>query len=147
MTTAHDTAHTLSELRKYINPLFVALDDVSLVVFSEDEHDSLRDLEPVAAVEVAFGLTIYPWVTTETIGINRREQQVTRWCIDKLVDDSDASVGMYGAEPVEYGDYLTLSDAIVEIAKFLAEDIVRWRMGQDADEREMQQSLLLEGGN
>ena len=65
MTTAHDTAHTLSELRKYISPLFVALDDVSLVVFSAEEHDSLRDLEPVSAVEVAYILTIYPWVTTE----------------------------------------------------------------------------------
>jgi|19_taG_2_1085344.scaffolds.fasta_scaffold01547_9 hypothetical protein len=131
MTTPHDTAHTLSELRKYISPLFVALDDVSLVVFSAEEHDSLRDLEPVAVVEVAYLLTIYPWVTTETVGINRREQPVTRWCIDRLVDDSDASVGMYGSEPVEYGDYLTLNEAIVEIAKLLAEDIVRWRLEQE----------------
>ena len=53
--------------------------------------------------------------------------------------------GCTGLNPWSMEDYLTLSDTIVEVAKLLAEDIVRWRLGQHADECEMQ--LLLEGDN
>ena len=115
-TTQHDTDSTTAQIAKHLGFL-----NPTCEVHPAGVHDSLRDGNPVASVEVSNMLEVYPVLGTETLkGIVERTQPKTRWAIDILVDDSDPDVGMYGWEPQEHGNYVNLGDALKEVARLLA---------------------------
>jgi len=119
-TTQHDTDSTTAQITKHLGFL-----NPTCEVHPAGEHDSLRDGDPVAAVEVSNMLEVYPVLGTETLkGIVERTQPKTRWAIDILVDDSDPSVGMYGSEPVEHSLHDSFAEALGEIAKLLVAEQV-----------------------
>ena len=114
-TTQHDTDSTTAQIAKHLGFL-----NPTCEVHPAGVHDSLRDGNPVASVEVSNMLEVYPVLGTETLkGIVERTQPKTRWAIDILVDDSDPSVGMYGCEPVEHSLHNSLPEALTEVARVL----------------------------
>jgi hypothetical protein len=70
-------------------------------------------------VEVAGILTIYPFKKKRN-SLSKTEYFMTHWAIDRLVDESDLSVGVYGYGPAEHGEYASLQEALEEAARLIA---------------------------
>ena len=132
----HDTKATIGKIRKYIFKSIIwqrspggLVGDGFLETSQADHHDSLRDDGmPVASVVVEGIVEIYPYTTTEKVGIAKREQIAQRWAVDTFVDDSDPSVGIWGDAPVPHSDHATLDEAIIELGKVVLEHCIRDRM-------------------
>jgi len=128
--TKHNTSTTKAQIQKHLGFL-----NPNCEVHAPEDNDSLRDGNPVAMVEVDNMLMVYPVEGTETVGITRRVQPVTRWAIDVLVDDSDPSVGMYGSEPVEHSLHNSFPEALIEISKLLVAERVDRSLEIEAERR------------
>ena len=128
-TTEHDTASTVAQIAKHLGFL-----NPTCEVHPAEDHDSLRDGNPVASVEVSNMLEVYPVEGTETLkGIVARTQPITRWAIDILVDDSDPSVGLYGCEPREHTLHDSVPEALQEIARVLCLEQVHQSLEVEAE--------------
>jgi len=127
----HDTKTTIEKIRKYILPQIAQ--PVGLLETSQaDHHDSLRnDGMPIASVVIEGVVEVYPYATTEKVGIAKREQTIQKWAVDTFVDDSDPSVGIWGDAPVSHSDHATLNEAIIEVGKVILEHCIRERMEED----------------
>jgi len=123
----HDTAATIAAIERHLGSLF----KVETRVFSAGDHDG-RDGEPVAYVEVGGEFDIYPIAGTRQSIAGTVE--VTRWAIDRLVDDSDPSVGMYGSAPEVHSDHDTFDLALIELAKLIAETHVERSLEAEGEE-------------
>jgi len=129
-TTPHDTESTIATLEKHLGGIV----NVSCEVHEAKDHDSLRDGNPVAAVEVNNLLEVYPVVTEEALGLSGRMTPKTRWAVDTYVDASDPSVGLFGCEPVEHSIHESLPEAVVEIAKLLVTNMVQASFDVEAED-------------
>lgn len=129
-TTPHDTETTIAMLAKHLGGIL----NVRCEVHKAEDHDSLRDSNPVAAVEVNNLLTLYPVVTEEPLGLTGRTAPKTRWAVDVLVDASDPSVGLFGCEPQEHSTHESLRAAVVEVAKLLVVNMVEASFDAEADD-------------
>ena len=114
MTDTDFAALIESHLTPFLGKLFIE-------EWKAEDHDCLRTGTPVASVVIDNMVEIYPFTTTEIVGIAKREVEVQKWAVDLLVDESDPSVGMYGSEPVEGSDHRSVYGAIIEAGKVLLE--------------------------
>ena len=124
----HQTDQTITYLQSHLNFL-----GVNFHVHGEEFNDSLRDGDPMPMVEVESLLMVYPFKKTETVGIAKRKVTRTMWAVDKLVDDSDPSVGMYGCEPVEYKECRSLAQVAIEVAKVVVEDRIQQSLAAEVE--------------
>lgn len=111
------TVYILDMLQKHLSPLFS--EEIPTLVYSSENHDCLRSGDPVGSVEVAGILTIYPFKKKRN-SLSKTEYFMTHWAIDRLVDESDLSVGVYGYGPAEHGEYASLQEALEEAARLIA---------------------------
>jgi hypothetical protein len=126
----HNTDNTVNFLQTYLEDMFSR--PVHLEVVSGSDHDG-RDGEPVASVMVDHEFDLYPIMGEKrTIAGSR---PMVRWAIDRLVDASDPSVGLYGCEPVEHSLHDSLSGALVELARLIAESRAIQHLQVEADRR------------
>jgi len=116
---------------KHLSGLF----NVSVVVIESDDHDSLRTGEPVDAIEINDSFHVYgvPGTRLRKTITGTREEPFTKWAVDKLIDDSDPSVGMFGWEPVEHSIHDTLYEAMGEVAAELARLDIQLRLEAEAE--------------
>lgn len=117
----HDTAHTVAELEKYAAALFAQ--PFTLEVFPAEDHDSLRaDGEPVASVLVDDHFEIYPFQEEAPLSHwAAGKVKITKWAVDRIVDASDPSVGIFGGEPVEDSDHSRFDTAVARVVALVAE--------------------------
>ena len=121
MTGEIGTVHILDQVQKHLLPLFPG---AQTVVYRAEEHDSFRTGMPIGAVEVVLrqeGFMIYtcPGVRVTVGGL----REVQRFALDQLRDARDHG-GMYAYEPVENGQYDTLGEALIVVARRFAEEVV-----------------------
>ena len=122
MTEEIGTVHIIDQVQKHLLPLFPG---AQTVVYRAEEHDSFRTGMPIGAVEVTLsqeGFMIYtcPGLRNTIAGL----REVQRFALDQLKEDSDLKVGVYGYAPMERGEYDTLGEALVVIARRFAEEVV-----------------------
>jgi hypothetical protein len=136
----HNTAATIAALKKHLSPL---LGDLTLEVFEASDHDSMVDGEPVAAVQVEGAWDIYPvGVVVNMTSISGDRSFLTRrWAVDRMVDDSDPSVGFFGSEPVHETILNTLPEALLYVGTKLAADQINASLEAEAEE-EMAEDLV-----
>jgi len=102
---SHDTAATINRLKKLTRgvlaqPLVIRIHDA-------DEHESLVNGNPVASVVVDHTFEIYP--DTDMDG-------KPLWVVDRIVEDNDPEVGMFGSEPEVWCSFNTLDAALMKTA-------------------------------
>jgi len=136
MTEEIGTVHILDQVQKHLLPLFPG---AQTVVYRAEEHDSFRTGMPIGAVEVVLrqeGFMIYtcPGVRVTVGGL----REVQRFALDQLRDLSDPDVGMYAYEPVEHGQYDTLGEALIVVARRFAEEVIGNSLAEHGKEESLQ---------
>jgi hypothetical protein len=115
-TIHHDTSHTVNRLQFHLGRILAH--KLRFEVSSEEEHDD-RNGEGVASVTIDGLFEVYPMAGTETRKTiaGDRTRDITQWAIDRMVDDSDPSVGMYGSAPEDHSLHNSFDKMMDELAR------------------------------
>ena len=127
-TTTHDTDYTVAQINKHLGFLSPTTN-----VRPAADHDSLRDGDPVAAVEIGrlargYLFEVYPVEGTAIVGIAKRTIPVTRWAIDIVVVDEDPDTGICGSETIPHVLCNDFAECLQQLGKCLAHDQIRQSM-------------------
>jgi len=140
----HDTATTIHRLKKLTKGLFV--EPLVIHIHSANEHDSLVNGNPVASVELERAFEIYPDTAP---GKRPGSLDQTMWVVERIVEDNDPDVGMFGSEPEVWGTFHTLDTALMELALAVArqhmEQVLEGEAGVDMAEELEHEAMQAKG--